>query len=79
MFGYGISWYVGMSDYRSRPTERLVAMWEAGVNAVMGRDPSELTIGDYDAIWEMRRELDRRRDERKPVVDVNFSEDYLTD
>lgn len=67
------------SGYRTIPTKRLVEMWEAGVNAVRGRDPSELTVGDFDALWEMRREIDRRRDERPPVVDVNFSKDYLTD
>lgn len=67
------------SDYRTIPTVRLVEMWEQGVNAVKGKDPSELTVGDYDSIFEMRRELDRRKDERKPVVDVNFADDYLTD
>lgn len=67
------------SGYRSIPTVRLVEMWEAGVSAIRGRDPSELTVGDFDAIYEMRRELDRRRDEPKPVVDVNFSNEYLTD
>ncbi len=65
--------------YRTIPTVRLVEMWLAGVNAVRGKDPAELTVGDYDAILEMRRELDRRKDEPKPVVDVNFSKDYLTD
>ena len=54
-------------------------MWEAGVNAVRGKDTAELTIADYDAIFEMRKELDRRKDEPKPIVDVNFSGDYLTD
>ena len=54
-------------------------MWEAGVNAVKGKDPSELTVGDYDSIFELRKEIDRRKDEKKPVVDVNFSKDYLTD
>ena len=54
-------------------------MWEQGVNAVKGKDPSELTVGDYDALWEMRRELDRRKDEPKPIVNVNFSDEYLTD
>ena len=68
-----------MGDYRSIPTVRLVEMWEQGVNAVKGKDPSELTVGDYDALWEMRRELDRRKDEPKPIVDVNFSDEYLTD
>ena len=66
-------------NYRTIPTRRLVEMWEAGVSAVRGKDPSELTVADYDAIWEMRRELDRRKDEPRPVVDVNFSKDYLTD
>ncbi len=68
-----------MGDYRSIPTVRLVEMWEQGVNAVKGKDPSELTVGDYDALWEMRRELDRRKDEPKPIVNVNFSDEYLTD
>lgn len=67
------------NDYHTIPTVDLVAMWEKGVNAVRGKDPSELTIGDYDAIYEMRRELDKRKDERKPIVDVNFSDVYLTD
>ncbi len=68
-----------MGGYHTIPTVRLVEMWEQGVNAVRGKDPSELTVGDYDAIYEMRRELDRRKDEPKPTVDVNFSKDYLTD
>ena len=67
------------SDYKSIPTWRLVEMWEAGVNAVKGKDPSELTVADYDAIFEMRKEIDRRKDEPKHIVDVNFSKDYLTD
>lgn len=67
------------NDYRTIPTWRLVEMWEDGVNALKGKDPSELTVGDYGPILDMRRELDRRKDEPKPVVDVNFSKDYLTD
>ena len=51
----------------------------SGVNAVKGKDPSELTVGDFDEIYDMRRELDRRKDEPKQIVDVNFSKDYLTD
>lgn len=67
------------NDYRSIPTARLYEMWLEGVNAVRGKDPSDLTIGDFDAIYDMRRELDKRKDEPKQVVDVNFSKDYLTD
>lgn len=68
-----------MGGYHSIPTARLVEMWEQGVNAVRGRDPAELTVGDYQELYEMRRELDSRKDEPKPGVDVNFTEDYLTD
>lgn len=68
-----------MGGYRTIPTVRLVEMWEAGVNAVKGRDPSELTVGEYSELYEMRKELDRRKDEPKHIVDVNFSKDYLTD
>ena len=68
-----------MGGYRTIPTSRLVEMWEEGVNAVKGRDPSELTVGEYSELYEMRKELDRRKDEPKQVVDVNFSKDYLTD
>lgn len=68
-----------MGSYKTIPTVRLVEMWESGVNALKGRDPSELTIEDYCEIYDMRRELDRRRDEPKEVVDVNFCKDYLTD
>lgn len=78
MSGISCSGMMG-TDYRTIPTFRLVEMWEAGVNAVKGKDPSELTVGDYDSIYEMRKEIDRRSDEPKVVVDVNFSKDYLTD
>ena len=66
-------------DYRTIPTSELVEMWECGVEVVRGKSPSELTVGDMDVLYEMRRELDRRRDEPKQIVDVNFSKDYLTD
>ena len=67
------------TDYHTIPTVRLVEMWEAGVNAVRGRDPSELTVADYEVIYALRREIDRRTDDEKHIVDVNFSKDYLTD
>lgn len=67
------------NDYRSIPTARLVEMWREGVEALKGKDASSLTEDDYGRILEMRREIDRRKDEPKPTVDVNFSKDYLTD
>ena len=66
-------------DYRTIPTSELVEMWERGVEVVRGKSPSELTVGEMDVLYEMRRELDRRKDEPKQIVDVNFSKDYLTD
>ena len=47
--------------------------------AVMSKEPSERTWSDYDELYAMSRELDKRKDEPKQVVDVNFSKDYLTD
>ena len=60
--------------YHTVPTVELVAMWERERDRLR-RSGS----GDFDALYAMRRELDRRRDEPKPTVDVNFSSEYLTD
>lgn len=60
--------------YRSVPTAELLAMW--------AREKERVTRtgdGDFSVLLAMRRELDRRKDERRPTVDVNFSKDYLTD
>ena len=62
--------------YHTVPTAELVAMWERKRGSLLGSSPSR---DDFEALYEMRRELDRRKDEPKPVVDVNFSSDYLTD
>lgn len=60
--------------YRGVPTAELLVMWERErKRLVRTGDP------DYSVLLAMRRELDRRRDEPKPTVDVNFSKDYLTD
>lgn len=62
------------NEYRTIPTVELVEMWERERDRLRGSGS-----GDFDALYEMRCELDRRRDIPKPVVDVNFSNDYLTD
>ena len=66
-------------DYKTIPTPELVARWERFRNGLRNLPPDERTVGDYEVLYEMKREIDRRRDEPKPTVDINFSKDYLTD
>ena len=65
--------------YHTVPTPSLIEMWERQRDSMLGRSSSELSADDCEALYEMRRELDKRRDIPKPTVDVNFSSDYLTD
>lgn len=60
--------------FRSIPTADLLLMWEREKERVV-----RMGDEDWSVLLAMRRELDRRRDERRPTVDVNFSKDYLTD
>ena len=64
-------------DYHDVPTSELTVMWERERARLLGKE--DAVIADYDSLLAMRRELDKRKDERKPVVDVNFADDYLTD
>lgn len=67
------------NDYRTVPTCELVERWERLRDGLVSTPPDGRTVEDCDALYEMRRELDRRRDEPKRIVDVNFAKDYLTD
>lgn len=67
------------NDYRSMPTEKLLRKWEALRNRLSRVSVAHRNQADVDALLEMRMELDRRNDEHKPIVDINFSNDYLTD
>ena len=60
-------------DYHDVPTSELTVMWERERARLLGKE--DAVIADYDSLLAMRRELDKR----KPVVDVNFADDYLTD
>lgn len=66
-----------MNRYRDVPTAVLEGMWERERVRLSGM--KGLKAMDYDDLLAMRSELDRRKDEKKEVVDVNFSKDYLTD
>lgn len=67
------------NDYRDCPTVTLIARWEALRDKLKSLPQEDRDVSDLDALWEMRREIDRRRDVPKPKVDVNFANDYLTD
>lgn len=66
-----------MNRYRDVPTAVLEGMWERERVRLSGM--KGLKAMDYDDLLAMRSELDRRKDEKKEVVGVNFSKDYLTD
>ena len=66
-----------MNRYRDVPTAVLEGMWERERVRLSGM--KGLKAMDYDDLLAMRSELDRRKDEKKEVVDVNFAKDYLTD
>lgn len=63
--------------YRKLPTHVLERLWEVERDRLAANP--DAVVGDYDDLLAMRRELDRRKDEGKPIADVNFSKDYLTD
>ena len=65
------------AKYRTLPTHVLERMWEVERDRLAG--DKDAVVGDYDDLLAMRTELERRKDEPKPIVDVNFSKDYLTD
>lgn len=63
-------------DYSTISTSELVKMWEAERKHIALND--NRTIGDIANLLAMRKEIDRRNGEPKPVTDINF-ENYLTD
>lgn len=66
-----------VSSFRGIPTSALLEMWSAERERVSHLErPSQR---DYCDLLAMRTELDRRLDEPKPIVDVNFTKDYLSD
>lgn len=66
-----------MNEYASMPTAVLNRMWELERDRLLRK--KDAVVSDYDELLAMRTELDRRRDDPKPIVDVNFANDYLTD
>ena len=66
-----------VSGFRDIPTSALLEMWSAERERVSHLESTSMS--DYAELLEMRTELDRRLDEPKPIVGVNFTKDYLTD
>lgn len=63
------------NDYRTLSTADLMERWEALRQKVLNKTG---VLRDMDELNALRREIDRRRGETNPTVDVNF-EDYITD
>lgn len=66
-----------ISDYREIPTPELERMWRIERDR-LSRD-KDAVVGDYDALFAMRRELDRRMGGANPGVNIEFTDEYLTD
>lgn len=61
-----------MRKYRDIPLEELEKMWNER------RMHIRIGTSDMDEVFEMRREIDRRKGNHNPSTDVNY-ESYLTD
>lgn len=59
-------------------TPDLVRRWERLRDRLASKKPSERMVDDLDELMALRREIDRRRGEKCPTVEVNF-ESYITD
>lgn len=65
-----------MSKFRDVPTPELERMWnEKRLSLKIGAGFRER----LDDVYEMRRELDRRRGEVPQAKDVDFGKEYVTD
>ena len=61
--------------YRSIKTPVLEKMWERERDRLMKK--KDAVVGDYDELFMMRREIERRKGDKLPSADVDF-ESYVT-
>ena len=66
-------------QYDGIPLVTLEAIWYEKRRRIAELSAGDRLPSDMEELLSMRREIDKRRDNRNPVVDVNFSEVYLTD
>lgn len=64
------------TDYKKIETPELKRLWEAQRNKVVNHSHTQ---GDLDELFAMKKELDRRKGEKNPIVDINFEQHYTTD
>ena len=57
----------------------LEEMWAEKRRRIAELPPDDISPSETEELLSMRREIDKRKDVRNPIVDVNFSEEYLTD
>lgn len=66
-------------QYDGIPLATLEAEWAEKRRRIAELKPEDRLPSDMDELLSMRKEIDKRKGNRPPVVNVNFSDDYLTD
>lgn len=65
--------------YDGIPLAMLEAKWAEKRRRIAELKPEDRLPSDMDELFSMRKEIERRKGNKNPVVNVNFSEEYLTD
>ena len=65
--------------YDGIPLAMLEAEWAEKRRRIAELKPEDRLPSDMDELFSMRKEIERRKGNKNPVVNVNFSEEYLTD
>lgn len=68
-----------MKDYKSLSLPELVKKWQKKRMKLAQTDDKNRKFEDIEELFAMRKEIDRRKGEKKPTVNINFADEYLTD
>lgn len=66
-------------QYDGTPLVTLEAMWDEKRRRIAELPACDRLPSEMEELFTMRREIDKRKGYRNPIVDINFSEEYLTD
>ena len=68
-----------MSKYSNMAFDALQFMWEEKRRRIAELPFKDRLPKDIEELTAMRKEIDKRKDIRKPSASVDFASDYLTD